>query len=75
MDNTFSTTANVNSLDGKIYIEPPEGLVSKLEISDNDKVVFTVNQQTSRMWKALNTPIPNDIHSNLVKLFKGDERW
>ena len=74
MDNTFSTTANVNSLDGKTYIELPEGLVSKLEISDNDKLVFTVNEKTSRMWKALNAPIPNDVHSNLVKLFKGDER-
>ena len=74
MDNIFSTTANVNSLDGKIYIELPEGLASKLEISDNDKIVFTVNEKTSRMWKVLSDPIPNDVHANLVKLFKGDER-
>jgi uncharacterized protein (DUF2384 family) len=36
--------------------------------------VFTVNEKTSRMSKALNDPIPNDVHANLVKLFKGDER-
>jgi len=59
---------------GKLCLELPGEVITKMELSDSDTVDFSLYETTLKLWKSPKQDVPQDILDELDSMFKGNEQ-
>lgn len=68
------SSANLLLVHGKLCLELPDEVITKMQLSESDSVDFSLKETTLKVWKSPRQAVPQDILDELDTLFKSNEQ-